>query len=65
MPKKGSCCIGFSIILLDSIYEMDRISCSQVFFRRVQIPCKRIPTERIIEIYVDSVYRLIRTGLYF
>ena len=40
MPKDGSCCICFSIIVTDSVFEMSKNYYPQLF-RKVQITCQR------------------------
>ena len=40
MPKDGSCCIYFSIIVTDSVFEMSKNYYPQLF-RKVQITCQR------------------------
>ena len=37
MPKEGSHCIALSIILIDSIFKMDKKTLSTTVFRRTQI----------------------------
>ena len=37
MPKEGSHCICLSVILIDSVFKIDKNYYPQVFFRRIQI----------------------------